>query len=693
MNIRILYLFIILVSLFIFSCDYETTPYKALCSIETPSGSCPDGKSCINGSCSIKCNPDCEEWQTCNDGICKTADNRCLKRSDCLSPNSICEDHICKKVVDLCENISCSDHGSCKIEDEKAKCICDDGYLPAGLNCVKRDPCNDFICGRDEVCSAPSDIPKCICADGYIRDSEDVCIKDTPIDWSVRCPDYIIGENGEDIQCALVEVPLNYDNPDGEKIEIFIFRVLHSGAENSGQVLFLQGGPGGSGAIFSSFFEEYKNKYPNFDLYSIDHRGVGNSVDLRCDNENSINDIESFQRCTTQLNAEWGERLKEFSTNNAAKDLGFIFNKIKKAEVKQFLYGVSYGTYWAERYLYFFPNQIDGVILDSIASINNTWMDDYNIGFQTVGETFMDVVAQDPIASEKLSPYGETPIIALENFYTKVENNMACDLGWNLSLQDWKTIFGTSLRSFYSRIFIPSLLYRLHRCNTSDKTIIETYINNLFELSGRSISGRWVDEEELDSDLLYYNVTFSELWKGNSLDEILAIENSSLFISSSIESLYNFYTEGNWNSYLDDGTFRAWPDTDIPILMINGTLDPQTPLEIALPSAEHFNKANQTFIEFPQTPHGVIMSSLMNNLEGYCGEIVIFDFLNNPTKKVDKSCVDNLYQLEFSSDSEVNIYLSNYFYETDDMWEGTQNKNSNIDLELQRKIKRSFKIK
>jgi pimeloyl-ACP methyl ester carboxylesterase len=66
---------------------------------------------------------------------------------------------------------------------------------------------------------------------------------------------------------------------------------------------------------------------------------------------------------------------------------------------------------------------------------------------------------------------------------------------------------------------------------------------------------------------------------------------------------------GLWPIYGDDGYFEKFADTDVPILMLNGTLDPQTPLSIAEPTAAIFNGPHQQFITVPWSPHGVLFNS------------------------------------------------------------------------------------
>ena len=581
--------------------------------------------------------------------------------------------------TDPCEGVSCSNHGKCEEKDDKATCVCNNGYILDKLSCL--EPCETITCGDNEKCITKEEKPECICKLGYIY-NVDRCVKSEITNWSFDCPSYI-KEDLPDAQCAFIKVPLDYENPDGKKIDIFVYRLL-SKSYNKDQIIFLQGGPGSSGAVFAYNFKEYSKKYSGYDFYSLDHRGVGNSTKLSC--KEDLDSTSNIKKCSTSLNKD-GD-LKYFSTKNAARDIGFILEKIKMDNSKQFIYSVSYGTYWAEKYLQLFPKQVDGVILDSIASINNTWFDKYNEGFKIVGERFMDIVADDPIASSKLSAYGETPRVALEHFYEKVKNRTNCRLArnHNYSLEAWKTIFGYSLKNYFVRSLIPSLLYRVHRCSAKDKVVIDTFLDNLLRYSGKNINKSFLPESQLESKALYYNIVFSELWKGIPKDELLAIEDSSLFISSSLKDMYSYYD--NWEKYTDyDETFRLWPETETPILMLNGGLDPQTTLEEAYPSKEKFNKDNQVFIEFPQTPHAVVFMSYLPN-QDLCGENIMMQFIQNPTKKIDKSCLNEILLLDFNPSTPFNKWNSKNFYGTEDMWEGSKSKSYKSKIDP--KIKRSF---
>lgn len=61
---------------------------------------------------------------------------------------------------DPCDEVTCSDHGVCRVVDQQPSCACDPGFEPEGLNCVATDEectpdCSGRFCGPDPICGEP----------------------------------------------------------------------------------------------------------------------------------------------------------------------------------------------------------------------------------------------------------------------------------------------------------------------------------------------------------------------------------------------------------------------------------------------------------------------------------------------------------------------------------------------------------
>ena len=77
-------------------------------------------------------------------------------------------------------------------------------------------------------------------------------------------------------------MPLDWDDPEGERIVFFVKRRLAKVQPARAQLWFLQGGPGNSVVPFEASIPKYVAGDPTVDLYMPEHRGVGKSTRLAC---------------------------------------------------------------------------------------------------------------------------------------------------------------------------------------------------------------------------------------------------------------------------------------------------------------------------------------------------------------------------------------------------------------------------
>lgn len=163
-------------------------------------------------------------------------------------------------------------------------------------------------------------------------------------------------------------------NPSGPTIDMFVKRYKPKGGKSLRAVWFLHKGAQGPRDTYSKGFpNRIETKFPDVDFYMPDHRGTGKSTRLGCavqeasDSEGgiAITDAE-WPACLADVKAREGGRLPFFNVTNAANDLGVMIARTKPEGQPVFVYGVSYGTYWAHRYLQLYPNQANGVVFDSI---------------------------------------------------------------------------------------------------------------------------------------------------------------------------------------------------------------------------------------------------------------------------------------------------------------------------------------
>jgi len=182
------------------------------------------------------------------------------------------------------------------------------------------------------------------------------------------------------LECATLEVPLDYADKSGEKIDISLIRKPATGTEKIGALLFNPGGPGSPGiglietllefeTIPSSILEAY-------DIVGFDPRGIGESSPIDCEDLglDDINDYpitpEDIKKThkdivdfATACSASEGSYLEQLGSLNVARDMDEIRNAMNEEKLN--FIGYSYGTRLAALYLQQFPDSSGRMVLDA----------------------------------------------------------------------------------------------------------------------------------------------------------------------------------------------------------------------------------------------------------------------------------------------------------------------------------------
>lgn len=441
---------------------------------------------------------------------------------------------------------------------------------------------------------------------------------------------------GQPTQCATTGMPLVWDDPDGPSIELFAQRHLRRGGAS--RVLWmLAGGPGQTGAVYESYVKDLARSLPDTDLYVFEHRGVGRSTRLGCpeqehpDSDEGV-DISSdeWPACLDAVQAEWGEDLAAFSSAAAADDLAAWIRQTSDGR-EVFVYGGSYGTTLAHRFLQRHPDLADGVILDSLALDVDHRV--YDAEYDAIGRELLARCAEDARCAEAL---GDDPVQTARDALAAVTES-PCG---RVDASTLRRGAGAFLADSSLRGFAPALFARALRCDENDARDLDQLVSLFVDRAPHYT-------ETLGSPVLFRNIELSEQWPEPwpTQAELDAQDAAALFsvgLGPSSRPLLDLWPRYAWDPETDD----ALAITDTPLLMLQGGLDPQTPPDRARAAREHFTGPGQHFVLFPEGAHILLGSTAGRG--GDCATRLLEAFLDDPYAAPDTACVDTVKPISFT---------------------------------------------
>lgn len=182
-------------------------------------------------------------------------------------------------------------------------------------------------------------------------------------------------------ECATIEVPLKWNDPEGATLSLLLTRVPATGDDKKGSLLINPGGPGGSGAEHVAAYGSMtisSTVRKQYDLIGFDPRGVKDSDGVQC-----LDDAETDEMLSTDIPdteegkkkaKEWADKLAKackakssdriqyVDTYSAARDMDVIRAAVESEKLDYL--GFSYGTYLGATYAEMYPERTGHLILD-----------------------------------------------------------------------------------------------------------------------------------------------------------------------------------------------------------------------------------------------------------------------------------------------------------------------------------------
>jgi pimeloyl-ACP methyl ester carboxylesterase len=460
-------------------------------------------------------------------------------------------------------------------------------------------------------------------------------------------------------ECASLMMPLDWSAPGGSQIPVFVSRAKAYGTSKA-DLWLVQGGPGDSADAFGAFVDELRATVPGFDIYTIEHRGVGESARLGCPDQESPSSDEGTNislaevpACLAAVQAQWPDGLKNFRLTSAASDLAHAIDRTRTPGRPVFVYGVSYGTAVAIRYLQLRPDDAAGVVLDSVAPPGIAFFSDFDAQYDTVLHSLADLCAADPAC---VAHVGADPWAVLSRVTGEVLAG-ACP-GAGLTRGRLSEDVQALLERDDFRVVALALLRRVDRCGPQDLAAIAAFENTAQELLASSPSPR-------QSQVLYWNVVSSDLWESPAptVDAVQARCDALSICGGGMVS--NAKVRALWPSF-DPDPLDAKPQvtTSSAVLVLDGTLDPQTPFAHAAAFAAGLSSPHKTFVALPFSAHDTVNQAVVVSPDDPpCGYQLLQSFLAHPDAP-DASCVGLGRPVSFEPGPDV----AQTWFGVDDFW-------------------------
>ncbi|XUK62788.1 Carboxylesterase A [Plantibacter sp. RU18] len=310
------------------------------------------------------------------------------------------------------------------------------------------------------------------------------------------------------VECAWLDVPLDYADPQGEKASVAVSRVAARG-ESIGPLVFNPGGPGSTGVVGAialgiGFADSRIGE--SFDLIGFDPRGVGATtpaVDCYSASGTTRGDelfplvamrpalTEEDTRALVERCADGSGgmgSLAHIGTRTTAKDMDVL--RAALGEKKLSFLGQSYGTRLGAVYAEEFPQHVRAMVLDGAFDPKLATVDRFATSFAGFQTAFESIAASCAVDQE--CPLGTDPADWTARFQSIVQPLVDNPVPAGTSELDFDKAISGVVAGFYDPALWPDVIAGIAEVQHGRGDI-------LFDLAG----GEPVDEEaEADPNFL-----------------------------------------------------------------------------------------------------------------------------------------------------------------------------------------------
>ena len=327
--------------------------------------------------------------------------------------------------------------------------------------------------------------------------------------------DPLIGFYGQELdwrecggaECTKVQVPMDYDEPDGKTVELALTKIPATG-KSIGAVFLNPGGPGGSAFDYAKAADIVVSPAirESFDIVGVDPRGVGKSEPVRCLSDAEIDAIfaadgtpdtveegreivEDSSYVAEACEAKASELWKYMDTVSVARDMDIARAALGEPVLNYI--GKSYGTALGATYAELFPETVGRMVLDGVLPTHLS-QEEVTFGQAVAFESAFEHFAQECAASGSCPFDGDAADVA-----TQLRAFLA-----DLDTEPLPTADGRELTESLGNYAVISFLYfpdgdypRLRDAlkqavDNRDGTALLALVD---ERTSRSVDGRYLD--------------------------------------------------------------------------------------------------------------------------------------------------------------------------------------------------------
>jgi len=391
-------------------------------------------------------------------------------------------------------------------------------------------------------------------------------------------------------ECGTLIVRENWDKANSRLIALPIVRIPASGADPAEPVFFLNGGPGYPNLVWTPPDWILKNH----DVLMVGYRGVEGTVTLSCPEANRLVEahqgkdffseqtyaeiVPAIKRCAATLQ-EAGADLSGYTIPGVVEDMEAVRTAFGYERIN--LFSESYGTRIAEIYAYMYPDSLHRLVLIGVNTPGRFIWD--RVAFDKLIERISDLCAKDAACSSRTDNFAQTMY--------NVNHNMPKQ--WLLFNIDPGTV----------RVGANSMFFN----NPNMTPIFDAYLAaGEGDPSGLAMMN-------LMAKLIPFDPVFGDLLnKAGSVDlekyegiESVSLGNSIMGAPLS-EATWPLAME--WPTELIPKDLREFRETDVELLLINGTMDFSTPPDALDEVKPYFHRAQVVLL--PEFSHVGDVSNL-----------------------------------------------------------------------------------